>query len=421
MPGSERVIVMIENENTKEKNTVENTHVQNSESEDMILKLEHVSKIYGLNRPEAEEMMRNGADKADVFEKTGCTVALWDINLEIPKGRIFVLIGLSGSGKSTAVRCINRLTTPTGGRILYNGRDINELNAKELIELRRYDISMVFQSFGLMNHRNVLENVAYGLEIKGMNKTEREQQAMKYIAMVGLEGMEYQSCGQLSGGMKQRVGIARALATESEILLMDEPFSALDPLVRRDMQFELLKIQRKLGRTIVFITHDVDEAFKLGDMVCIMKNGKVIQVGSPEELMVSPATPYVDRFLDSADKTKVVTVSNIMITPSSMVRVSDNIDWALREMRRNNLSTVVVIDKNMRLCGALSIHEALIAKQNGKSVAEAVDREILTVSPDALISDIIPMASSANLPIAVVDENRTLLGLVTKSRILATI
>lgn len=382
--------------------------------------MKHVCKVYGRNRAEAEKMMRDGADKAEVYRKTGCTVALWDINLEIPRGKIFVIIGLSGSGKSTAIRCINRLTEPTGGQIIYNGRDVNEMNAQELLMLRRHNMSMVFQSFGLMSHRNILENVAYGLEVKGVPKEEREQQALKYIAMVGLEGLEQQSCDQLSGGMKQRVGIARALTSESEILLMDEPFSALDPLVRRDMQFELLKIQHKLKKTIVFITHDVDEAFKMGDTVCIMKGGKVIQVGTPEELTVNPATPYVSRFLDTADRTKVMTVSNIMITPSSMVRISDSIEWALREMRKNNLSSVVVIDNDMRLCGFLSIHEALQAKKDRQSILSSLTTDVRTVSPDALVSEVIPIASTANLPIAVVDEYNTLLGLVTKSTILAS-
>ncbi len=390
------------------------------EREDMILKLEHVSKIYGNNRSEAEQMMRSGADKSEVYKKTGCTVALWDVNLEVPRGKIFVIIGLSGSGKSTAIRCINRLTEPTGGKIIYNGQDINEMKSGELLMLRRHNMSMVFQSFGLMSHRNILENVAYGLEVKGVPKEAREQQALKYIAMVGLEGLEHQSCDQLSGGMKQRVGIARALTSESEILLMDEPFSALDPLVRRDMQFELLKIQHKLKKTIIFITHDVDEAFKMGDTVCIMKDGRVIQVGTPEELMVNPATSYVSKFLDAADKTKVVTVSNIMISPSSMVRISDNIEWALRKMRTNNLSSVVVIDKNMRLCGFLNIHEALQAKKNRQSISDALTKNVLKVAPDALVSEVIPVAGTASLPIAVVDENDTLLGLVTKSSILSS-
>ena len=211
-------------------------------------------------------------------KKTGVSVGLWDINLQIPRGQIFVIIGLSGSGKSTLVRCFNRLNKPTSGSILFDGKDLAKLSKKELLEFRRNNISMVFQSFGLMSHRDVLGNVAYGLEVKGISRSEREEKAMEVISMVGLSGWEHQSCKNLSGGMRQRVGIARALANDPDVLLMDEPFSALDPLVRQDMQFELLQIQRKLKKTVVFITHDIDEAFKLGDTVAIMKDGKLVQV-----------------------------------------------------------------------------------------------------------------------------------------------
>ena len=203
---------------------------------DIVIRVEHVSKLYGPNRDEAARMMQDGADKDEVYKKTGCTVGLWDINLEIPRGKIFVIIGLSGSGKSTLVRCFNRLNTPSSGRILFEGRDLAEMNQRELLEYRRSKISMVFQSFGLMSHRDVLGNVAYGLEVRGMPRAEREKKAMEMIAMVGLEGWEHQNCGELSGGMRQRVGMARALANDPEVLLMDEPFSALDPLVRRDVQ-----------------------------------------------------------------------------------------------------------------------------------------------------------------------------------------
>ena len=387
----------------------------------MILRMEHVSKLYGQGKAEAAKMMREGLGKEEVYRRTGCTVALWDINLEIPKGKIFVIIGLSGSGKSTAVRCFNKLTVPTGGRVLFEGRDVREMSKSELLDYRRNKISMVFQSFALMSHRDVLSNVSYGLEVKGVSKEAREKRAMEFISMVGLDGWEHQSCEQLSGGMRQRVGIARALASGSEVLLMDEPFSALDPLVRRDMQFELLQIQHKLKKTIVFITHDMDEAFKMGDNVCIMKDGVIVQIGTPEELSVKPADDYVENFIGSADKTKVVSVSNIMITPSSIVKIGDGVDQAIREMRINNLSSVVVIDNDMRLSGVLSINEALQARNSGRSIAEALSTAIPTVSPDTLIADVIPTATTADLPIAVVDGENTLLGLVTKASILASL
>lgn len=387
---------------------------------DIILRMEHVAKLYGPNQKEATKLMLEGADKAEVYRKCGCTVALWDVNLQIPRGKVFVIIGLSGSGKSTAVRCFNQLTVPTLGNVFFEEQNVGEMNRKELREYHRSKISMVFQSFGLMNHRDVLGNVSYGLEIKGVPQEEREQRAQEIISMVGLEGWEHQSCQELSGGMRQRVGIARALANDPEVLLMDEPFSALDPLVRQDMQFELLQIQRKLKKTIIFITHDIDEAFKMGDEVCIMKGGQVVQTGTPEELSINPANEYVRNFIGFADKTKVVSVRSIMITPTSIVRVQESVDQAIREMRRNNLSSVVVIDDDLHLAGILSIKEALAAWKNNLPIEQVLQTNIPTVSPDALISDVVPLASEAAYPIAVTNQDNVLLGIVTKAGILAS-
>lgn len=387
---------------------------------DIILRMEHVAKLYGPNQKEATKLMLEGADKAEVYRKCGCTVALWDVNLQIPRGKVFVIIGLSGSGKSTAVRCFNQLTVPTLGNVFFEEQNVGEMNRKELREYRRSKTSMVFQSFGLMNHRDVLGNVSYGLEIKGVPQEEREQRAQEIISMVGLEGWEHQSCQELSGGMRQRVGIARALANDPEVLLMDEPFSALDPLVRQDMQFELLQIQRKLKKTIIFITHDIDEAFKMGDEVCIMKGGQVVQTGTPEELSINPANEYVRNFIGFADKTKVVSVRSIMITPTSIVRVQESVDQAIREMRRNNLSSVVVIDDDLHLAGILSIKEALAAWKNNLPIEQVLQTNIPTVSPDALISDVVPLASEAAYPIAVTNQDNVLLGIVTKAGILAS-
>ena len=389
------------------------------EENNIILRMEHVTKLYGPNRAEAVKMMKNGSDKETVYRKTGCTVALWDLNLEIPRGRIFVIIGLSGSGKSTAVRCFNRLTAPTDGKVMYGDRDVHEMSKKELLEYRRSRISMVFQSFGLMSHRDVMGNDAYGLEVKGVELRRREQIAQRFISMVGLEGWEHQSCEQLSGGMRQRVGIARALVNDPEVLLMDEPFSALDPLVRRDMQFELLQIQRKLRKTIVFITHDIDEAFKMGDSVCIMRDGKVVQTGTPEELSMQPANDYVRDFIQTADKTKVMSVKNIMITPSCIVRLGDSIDRAIQEMSRNNLSSVIVIDSELRPKGMLFIGEAIQARKEGKAIAQVLQTGINTIAEDTLVSDVITIATESSYPIAVTDTGGAMLGLVTKASILS--
>ena len=404
---------------------------------DIIIRVEHVSKLYGPNKGEAAKMMEAGSNKDEVYKKTGCTVALWDVNLEIPRGKIFVIIGLSGSGKSTIVRCFNQLNRPSSGRVLFEDRDLEEMNKKELLDFRRSKVSMVFQSFGLMSHRDVLGNVTYGLEVreKGHStalpfwnlidkkdiplRAEREKKGKEVLAMVGLEGWEHQSCEQLSGGMRQRVGIARALATDAEVLLMDEPFSALDPLVRQDMQFELLQIQRKLQKTVIFITHDMDEAFKLGDTVAIMRDGKVIQVDTPEQMSSHPADDYVKEFIGSADKSKVLTVRNIMITPS-IARLSDGPEHAIHEMRKNALSTVYVVDDRLRLAGILTIRDAIRAHQEGLTIAQVL-QEVKTTTADVLVADIMPVAAEATYPIAVVDADGQLQGIVTKASVLSSL
>ncbi|NLL82023.1 MAG: betaine/proline/choline family ABC transporter ATP-binding protein, partial [Tissierellia bacterium] len=301
----------------------------------IILNVEKLSKIYGSGKNEATKLRESGADKDSIYKKTGATIALWNVSLNIKKGEIFVIIGLSGSGKSTLVRCFNLLNKPTSGKVFYEGQDIGKFNKNELNDFRRNRISMVFQNFGLMSHRNVLGNVEYGLEVKGITKEERHKKASEMISMVGLDGYDEEPISSLSGGMKQRVGLARALANDPEILLMDEPFSALDPLVKKDMQFELLSIQRKLGKTIVFITHDINEAFKLGDRVAIMKDGEVIQVATPEEMSSNPADDYVKQFIDSADKAQVISVKNAMSTPNSIVRLKDTPNYAINMMRSN--------------------------------------------------------------------------------------
>ncbi len=388
---------------------------------DIIIEAKNVTKLYGIRRDEAMELLEKGAGKAEVLEKTGVTTALYDVSLQIPRGQIFVIIGLSGSGKSTMVRCFNRLHRPTAGSILFNGSDLTRMSGEELREFRRYKAAMVFQSFGLMSHRSVLGNVAYGLEVRGVPREEREKRAAETIAMVGLEGWEENRIDNLSGGMRQRVGLARALANDPEILLMDEPFSALDPLVRKDMQFELLSIQRKLGKTVIFITHDIDEAFKLGDTVAIMRDGRLIQVDTPERMSANPADDYVRRFIDSSDKSKVLSVRNIMITPASLIKQSDGIDHALREMRKNALSSVYVVDGRMKLGGILTLNDAMRAKREGLNLSDVMIREVTTTSTDVLVEDIMPLSAEAPYPLAVVDDEGRLLGIVTKASVLSSL
>lgn len=388
----------------------------------IILNVENLSKIYGSGKNEAIKLRESGADKDSIYKKTGATIALWNVSLDIKKGEIFVIIGLSGSGKSTLVRCFNLLNKPTSGKVFYEGQDIGKYDKKELNDFRRDKISMVFQNFGLMSHRNVLGNVEYGLEVKGVNKEERHKKANEMISMVGLDGYDDEPISSLSGGMKQRVGLARALANDPEILLMDEPFSALDPLVKKDMQFELLSIQRKLDKTIVFITHDINEAFKLGDRVAIMKDGEVIQVATPEEMSSKPADDYVKQFIDSADKTQVISVRNAMSTPNSIVRLKDTPNYAKNIMRNNKVSSAYVVGEKMRFEGVITIDDAIKASKEQLSISDVLITGTYTATPDALINDIIDIAAKTRFPIAVIDENdNTLKGIISKADVLSSI
>src|SRR5690554_5612381 len=392
----------------------------NNNNNDYILSIRNLSMLFGSDKKQARELKKKGVDQATIHKKTGVTVALWDVNLDVRRGEIFVVIGLSGSGKSTLIRCLNMLNKPSSGQVLFEGQDIGKYNKTELREYRRNKISMVFQQFGLMSHRDVLGNVEYGLEIKGMPKEERHAKAKEMINMVGLDGYDYEPITSLSGGMKQRVGIARALANDPEILLMDEPFSALDPLVRKDMQFELLTIQRKLNKTIIFITHDIDEAFKLGDRVAIMKDGEIIQVATPEEMSEHPATDYVKQFIDSADKTQVISVRNVMIRPNSIVRLRDNLNYAINTMKSNGVSSAYVVGEKMKLQGVITIDDAIQARKEGLTISDILIRDINKTSPDTLLTDIISMATETPFPIAVVDEDNGLKGIVSKVHVLSS-
>ncbi len=385
-----------------------------------ILNVRNLYKLYGMEKGTATRLKKSGVDKDEIFKKTGVTIAIWDVSMDIVKGEIFVIIGLSGSGKSTLVRCLNMLNKPTSGQILFEGRDISKFNKKELADYRKNKVSMVFQNFGLMSHRDVIGNVEYGLEIKGIPKSRRQIKSREMISMVGLEGLEHEPITSLSGGMKQRVGLARALANDPEILLMDEPFSALDPLVRKDMQFELLSIQRKLEKTVVFITHDINEAFKLGDKVAIMQDGELIQTATPEEMNENPANDYVKQFIESADKTQVISVKNVMITPNSIVRMKDSLNYAINMMKSNSVSSAYVVAEKMRLQGVITIDDAVRANKEKLTIPDILISDIATTSPDALLSDIISMAAETKYPIAVITEDRNLKGIVSKAQVLSS-
>ena len=261
------------------------------------IEVRHVFKVFGKREKEVLALLRAGMSKEQVLADTGCVVGINDLSLSIQAGEVFVIMGLSGSGKSTLVRHLNRLIDPSSGQVLVDGEDILHLDMPALRHLRRHRISMVFQNFGLLPHRNVLENVAYGLKVRGESKAQWDERARHWISVVGLKGYEQAMIHQLSGGMRQRVGLARALATDTDIILMDEAFSALDPLIRAEMQDQLLALQRSLKKTIVFITHDLDEALRIGNRIAILKDGQLIQVGTPDDILRAPADDYVDRFV----------------------------------------------------------------------------------------------------------------------------
>lgn len=397
-------------------------HITNhAPQQDIILQVKHLTKMFGRRQQQARELLKNDHSKADILKETGVTVAVDDVSFDVERGKIFSLIGLSGSGKSTVVRCLNLLLNPTSGQILFEGQDIQQYTPAQLLEYRRKKISMVFQSFGLLSHRNVLDNVAYGLEVRGIDRKEQVEKAMEMINMVNLSGWENKPVGDLSGGMRQRVGIARALANDPDILLMDEPFSALDPLVRRDMQFELLSIQEKLNKTVVFITHDINEAFKLGNQVGIMKDGRLIQVDTPEEMTQSPANDYVSEFINSADKSQIYYAKNFMQTPACLVKLREGAKAALKQMRANDLSSAYVIDDRMRFVGVISLDAAFRVIAGELTFTEAIISDLPTTTADTQIADLIPLGSQAKFPIPVLDDQNRLKGIISKAAILTSL
>lgn len=392
-----------------------------------ILEVRHLYKIFAPldfrgEKKMAYKLLELGATRQDVLEATGMTAAVTDVSFRVGKGEIFVLIGLSGSGKSTLVRCLNMLHRPSRGEVLIDGEDITAYDEVKLQKLRRTKISMVFQNGGLLAHRDVMGNVGYGLEIRGVKKEEREAKALEMIRMVGLEGHERESLDSLSGGMRQRVGIARALASDPDILLMDEAFSALDPLVKNDLQFELLRIQEQTGKTIIFITHDINEAFKLGSRVGILRDGRMIQLDTPEKLLSAPANDYVRRFIDSVDTTKVLTVKHIMTVPGSVIKKTDGANVALNSMRASGVSSAYVVSDYMHFDGIITLEGALSVRDGKKTFEEAIIREVPFVrNLDAPVSSIVPLAAKTQYPLAVVDEHDVFRGIVTKASVLSSL
>ncbi len=365
-------------------------------------------------------MILKGKSKQEILKETGCTVAVRNANLEIEEGEMFVIMGLSGSGKSTLLRCINRLNEPTMGEIRVNGIDITRSSDKELLQIRRKELAMVFQHFGLLPHRTVLSNVSFGLELQGVPKEEREKKAQESIELVGLKGYENQRVDELSGGMQQRVGLARALANNPEVLLMDEAFSALDPLIREQMQDELLLLQEKMKRTIVFITHDLDEAIKLGDRIAIMKDGEVVQVGTPEEILTDPANAYVTRFTESVDRGRIVTASSIMLKQPIVVRIKrDGPEAIFRKMRERRLYALPVIGNDDQFIGEIQYKDVLkLRKEGSKDVSSIVQTEVPSILENTTVEDMLPLLPKVRQALPVVNEENRLVGVVSPSAII---
>lgn len=382
--------------------------------------MENLSKVFGRRSHQALEMRRSGKSKAEVESSTGSTIGVYDATFEVYPGEIFVIIGLSGSGKSTLLRLLNRLIEPTEGEVYLDGEYISRMPMKQIRDIRRRKMGMVFQHFGLLPNRTVLQNIVFGLEVQGTPTAERNRKGKEAVEMVGLHGQSDKQITELSGGMQQRVGLARALATEQEILLMDEPFSALDPLIRRDMQNLFLDIQGEIQRTVVFITHDLDEALMLGHRVAIMKDGEIVQIGTPEDILTNPADEYVQRFIEDVDYTKVRLVETVMVEPKEIAYDTDGPRVILRRMRRAGLSTIFVVDKDRHLVGSMEAEDvARLAEREEQSLREAIDASVTSVKCGTSLRKVLPMFAESNAPVAVTNEENRLEGVVVRGSLIA--
>lgn len=384
--------------------------------------VEHLTKIFGPHPEKALKMLEQGASKDEIMEKTRHGVGVVDASFEVEEGEILVIMGLSGSGKSTLIRHINRIIEPTAGKVTVDGIDITALNHKELLEVRRKKFGMVFQNFGLFPHRTVLANTVYGLEVQGVDKNEREERAMQALKLVGLSGWEDSKPAQLSGGMQQRVGLARALTVDPDILLMDEAFSALDPLIRRDMQHELIALQDRVKKTIVFITHDLDEALKIGDRIILMKDGKIIQIGTGEDILTNPATKYVERFVEDVDVSKVLTASSIMRKARVVAYPGDGPRQALHKMKEEAASSLCVVKRDYTLIGQVTADAAIEAiDRSEKRIEGIIEDNMITVNADEVMTNLFPILAESQLPVPVIDQDHKLLGVVGKSSLLSAL
>jgi glycine betaine/proline transport system ATP-binding protein len=379
-------------------------------------------KIFGLHPESVLELADNGVTKQEVLEQTDHIIAVKDVSFEVHKNEAFVIMGLSGSGKSTLVRCLNRLIEPTKGTILIDGVDIADMNDAGLRELRRQKLSMVFQNFGLLPHRSVLDNIAFGLEIRGESRKKRQEKANNALELVGLKGWEKSRIYELSGGMQQRVGLARALAVGPEILLMDEPFSALDPLIRRQMQDEFINLRSVMKKTVVFITHDLLEALKLGDRIAIMRDGEIVQIGSSEDIVAQPADEYVSEFVKDVPRVKVIQAQSIMEEPSLIVASNASLEATIEKMKTKNVPAVFIMNPGGKIKGTVTMEQAVAGAQNGLNRAgEVAQPEFPSVPPDAPLEECLQLVANDETPVAVSDKKQRLLGIITRPALLQAI
>ena len=391
--------------------TVENQQVEHE------IVVNNLWKVFGRNPSSALESENLSKSRAEIQEEFGQVVALRDVSFNVQKGETFVVMGLSGSGKSTLVRCLIRLIEATSGNIFVEQEDVTSLDDSALQEFRRSKISMVFQNFGLLPHRNVMDNACYGLEVKGMSREERYERAQKMLDLVGLSGWERSRVRQLSGGMQQRVGLARALAVEPEILLMDEPFSGLDPLIRRQMRSELADLQKELKKTMVFITHDLDEAVSVGDRIAIMRDGEIIQMGTPREIIMNPADEFVSEFTEDVSKDRVLNASSVSVSPDLTYTYSADLDKLKSKVSTTEAKHVAFVNESGSSLGVLmraDIEKAISIEDIDRFMEKSPD----SVNRSSNIKSAIGRLSSSETPIPVVDSERNLLGVITQTSML---
>ena len=400
----------------------ETPQAEGSHSPQVIIK--DLWKIYGRDPKRILKKDLRNKTKEEIQKKTGCIVGMRNINLEIEKGQFYILMGLSGSGKSTLIRNLIRLVNSTHGTITINGKNVTKMNKEQLLMFRRNTFGMVFQHYGLLPHLTVLDNAAYGLKVKGLPKGERYAKAMRTLETVGLKGWEDYYPGSLSGGMQQRVGLARALANDPEILLMDEPFSGLDPLIRRQMQDELVELQERLKKTIIFVTHDLHEALKLGDKIAIMNNGEVIQEGTPEEIVTQPVNDYVQEFVRDASPAKVLTAGTIMEEPKIILYDWEGPKTAQTLLRSEKRHSAFVVNKSRKFLGVTTedqLNKLLDNKEYKGGIPDSIIRQVSTVTEDTILEDLFSIVSENPYPIPVVDEQGRFKGKVTTDQIFESI